>query len=526
MRFSDSINTIVAWLAIVVVFFINTIQSASYNGNNQPYILAQADTMAVFDYDSDWNRTIMTVYKNADVEDYVDENGNITSRPANALYDRVYIGNRYEVYLNRMLPPTHIYYIGGDPASAVAVATYSMGVMRSRNFIYRDHQGSITELVDTLGNVTSFYYDPWGRPCDSSGTPYANGYRPTASWFIRGYLSQEYYAKFRLINLNARLYNPHIGRFLSIDPVWNTSADVFGFNPYIYGNNNPCWYVDPDGKFAWTLVAAMAIIGGGINLAMHYDQVDNFWQGLGYFAAGAAIGGFSAAFAAPAVGFCQGAAVGSLTGGASGFMLGGLNSAIGGKNFWDGAREGGVSGMIIGSITGGISGAFNAQSLGRNWFTGSKQVSVPQFESTTTYFEATEDFGNMTPNEKGALGVSADMGRNGAINGYNAQTEVSFKFSMGTDAYGNPIYKTYRADYTMIKDGELHLYEVKTGTSTTLTPNQKLLFQRMQQGPVPLTPYGGNAIKFQNIATPNGVYFKLNTPIVDYHFHFTHYIPR
>jgi len=88
MRFSDSINIIVAWLAIVVVFFINTIQSASYNGNNQPYILAQADTMAVFDYDSDWNRTIMTVYKNADVEDYVDENGNITSRPSDVLYDR------------------------------------------------------------------------------------------------------------------------------------------------------------------------------------------------------------------------------------------------------------------------------------------------------------------------------------------------------------------------------------------------------------------------------------------------------
>ena len=47
MRFSDSINIIVAWLAIVVVFFINTIQSASYNGNNQPYILAQADTTAL-----------------------------------------------------------------------------------------------------------------------------------------------------------------------------------------------------------------------------------------------------------------------------------------------------------------------------------------------------------------------------------------------------------------------------------------------------------------------------------------------
>jgi len=64
------------------------------------------------------------------------------------------------------------------------------------------------------------YYDPWGRPCSSDGTPYANGYVPSEKQFIRGYLSQEYYAEFGLLNLNARLYNPHIGRFLSIDPTF------------------------------------------------------------------------------------------------------------------------------------------------------------------------------------------------------------------------------------------------------------------------------------------------------------------
>ena len=348
-------------------------QTIYNNGNNQPYILAQADTMAVFDYDSDWNRTIMTVYNNADVEDYVDENGNITSRPANALYDRVYIGNRYEVYLNRMLPPTHIYYIGGDPASAVAVATYSMGVMRSRNFIYRDHQGSITELVDTLGNVTSFYYDPWGRPCDSSGTPYANGYRPTASWFIRGYLSQEYYAKFRLINLNARLYNPHIGRFLSIDPVWNTSGDVFGFNPYIYGNNNPCRYVDPDGKFPWLIVAA-ALIGGGINLYANWDYADNFWKGLGFFAVGAGAG-VAATMMPTAVGMLEGFMYGAAFGTVSGGVVGGCNALLRGEEFASGFGYGMISGFVSGGVFGAAYGGYNAYCHGRNWLTG-KETSI------------------------------------------------------------------------------------------------------------------------------------------------------
>ena len=47
---------------------------------------------------------------------------------------------------------------------------------------------------------------------------------------------------------------------------------------------------------------------------------------------------------------------------------------------------------------------------------------------------------------KGNYGVSYDMQRNGAVFGKNAQTEVSFKFSVGQDINGNPIYKTYRAD--------------------------------------------------------------------------------
>ena len=244
-------------------------------GNNQPYILAQADTMAVFDYDSDWNRTIMTVYKNADLEDYVDENGNITSRPSDVLYDRVYLGSCYEVHYNHFFPPTYIYYVGGGPETAVAMVMMDTGQIRETSNIFRDHQGSIVDMEDQNGNARHFYYDPWGRPCSSDGTPYANGYVPSEKKFIRGYLSQEYYAEFGLLNLNARLYNPHIGRFLSIDPVWNTSADVFGFNPYIYGNNNPCRYVDPDGKFAWLIANIFIdivrnVADGNFNI-FHFD---------------------------------------------------------------------------------------------------------------------------------------------------------------------------------------------------------------------------------------------------------------
>lgn len=50
--------------------------------------------------------------------------------------------------------------------------------------------------------------------------------------------------------MQARYYDPVIGRFYSNDPVGYTDANpVHSFNRYMYVNNNPYKYVDPNGKF-------------------------------------------------------------------------------------------------------------------------------------------------------------------------------------------------------------------------------------------------------------------------------------
>jgi hypothetical protein len=53
--------------------------------------------------------------------------------------------------------------------------------------------------------------------------------------------------------MQARFYDPQVGRFLSTDPVDFRDDDPFTFNRYSYGNNNPYRYVDPDGRMtlAW-----------------------------------------------------------------------------------------------------------------------------------------------------------------------------------------------------------------------------------------------------------------------------------
>ncbi len=48
--------------------------------------------------------------------------------------------------------------------------------------------------------------------------------------------------------MQARYYDPLIGRFYSNDPVG--FRDVHSFNRYTYGNNNPYKFIDPDGKMS------------------------------------------------------------------------------------------------------------------------------------------------------------------------------------------------------------------------------------------------------------------------------------
>ena len=67
----------------------------------------------------------------------------------------------------------------------------------------------------------------------------------------RGYTGHEHLAVFGLVNMNARLYDPILGRFLSPDPYVQLPDNLQGFNRYTYGMNNPLCYVDKNGEFWW-----------------------------------------------------------------------------------------------------------------------------------------------------------------------------------------------------------------------------------------------------------------------------------
>jgi uncharacterized protein RhaS with RHS repeats len=49
--------------------------------------------------------------------------------------------------------------------------------------------------------------------------------------------------------MQARYYDPRIGRFMSMDPVGFVESNPMSFNRYLYVNNNPYKYIDPTGTY-------------------------------------------------------------------------------------------------------------------------------------------------------------------------------------------------------------------------------------------------------------------------------------
>jgi len=64
----------------------------------------------------------------------------------------------------------------------------------------------------------------------------------------RGYTGHEMDDEVGLINMNARVYDPYLGRFMSADPVLPDAYDMQSFNRYSYVLNNPLKYTDPTGN--------------------------------------------------------------------------------------------------------------------------------------------------------------------------------------------------------------------------------------------------------------------------------------
>ena len=259
--------------------------------------------------------------------------------------------------------------------------------------------GSLTAISDATGNlVESLSYDPWGRRRNADDW---NDYNVTSTMFDRGFTGHEHLPQFGLINMNGRVYDPFLARFLSPDPYVQAPDYSQNFNRYSYAFNNPLKYTDPDGE--WVHLVVGAVIGGVVNWAANGAKFNA--EGLKYFGVGAlagglaagvgagigaalagnvaAGGGFAAGFMGTATisstGFAAGAISGAAAGFTNGLVSGTGNSLVDNENIGQALEKGlnmAYNQGIAGGISGGILGGIDAKMNDRNFWTGSPKQDV------------------------------------------------------------------------------------------------------------------------------------------------------
>ncbi|MEY8685946.1 RHS repeat domain-containing protein [Bacteroides sp. AN502(2024)] len=310
----------------------------TYTAGERPSVIMQDKKKAVLTYNANHNRIRMQFSVNDSMQ-----------------LSRYYLGGNYELDIDSTGTQERLY-LGGDYYDAPAVLVKQSG-RTSIYFIHRDYLGSILQITDTQGNVVEENnFDAWGcRRNPLTHEAYANESAPELM-LGRGFTGHEHLPMFGLINMNARLYDPVLGRFLSPDPYVQILDYTQAFNRYSYCMNSPLCYVDENGEFIWFVIGA-AVIGGAINVATHWKSIDNFGQGLAYFGIGAAAGAIGAATGGVAggAGFIGGAIGGFVGGATSGFTLGFGNTLVDGGNISD-AFSNGLNGAFYGSITGTVGG--------------------------------------------------------------------------------------------------------------------------------------------------------------------------
>ena len=121
-------------------------------------------------------------------------------------------------------------------------------------WMHQDRLGSIKLMTSATGTAARHYdYSAYGRTTTTAGTA-AN---------VRGFGGHEADADSGLVYMNARYYDPALGRFLSPDTMVPDPINPQALNRYAYAYNNPISNIDPTGHVpvVAAVLAAVAAYG-------------------------------------------------------------------------------------------------------------------------------------------------------------------------------------------------------------------------------------------------------------------------
>jgi len=212
---------------------INTKQNIGYTSFNKASSINENEEQYILDisYGPDLERR-KAVFAESGQQRY-------TKYYAHGNYEKIINQETNEVFYNN-------YIFAGD--GLAAIYQEKEGTMGgSMYYIHKDNLGSVEKITDANGNLfKSYSYDAWGKRRDPDNW-LNTSVTDNDILFSRGYTGHEHYDLLGLINMNGRMYDPALGRFLSPDPVMQDPSNTQNFNRYSYCLNNPLKFIDPSG---------------------------------------------------------------------------------------------------------------------------------------------------------------------------------------------------------------------------------------------------------------------------------------
>ena len=237
---------------------------------------------------------------------------------------RYYVGSLFEETIDKRDVTNINYVFASGKVVAIVEDKPGKGVTATR-YVHHDHLGSIQAYSDENGSLTQeLSYDAWGRRRNPDNWTVYDTATDAQAWQERGFGGHEHIDEFEMVNMDGRMYDPVVGRFLSPDPYVQMPDFTQSLNRYAYCVNNPLSLTDPSG-YSWFSKNWKAITASVVGIAVSVVTLGS----------GSSIG-------AAIIAGVAGGAAGALTGA----LLNGSNLGQIAKSTFTGALWGGVSGFL------------------------------------------------------------------------------------------------------------------------------------------------------------------------------------
>lgn len=131
--------------------------------------------------------------------------------------------------------------------SGAVVVTIPTLVGEAYYFHHTNLQGSVVATSDVQANIiAASNFRPFGQRFDRPVGGSFGAVNPPQTHL--GFTGKWHDDELQLDYFGARYYDANTSRFLGLDPAGFVQANAHSFNQYVYGNNNPNKYIDPDGR--------------------------------------------------------------------------------------------------------------------------------------------------------------------------------------------------------------------------------------------------------------------------------------